>query len=163
MRRGRVCRQVVSEPLESRQLLAAQLSGALTDPTAHEFVPGGVILEDDGPRFPLARAASPTDPGGGLNVGSFDIVLKKGPNLTANAQASAAFDQAAAFIESIFSDPVTVVVDAEVASLAPRVRGSPSGVQFFTSFDTIRNPMVTDRAADESIAASLPTAAQFTA
>jgi hypothetical protein len=153
----RTSRGALAETLELRQLFSASLSTA-----GNEYVPGGVILHEDVAPIPIDLSARPTDTGGGLNVGSFDILLKKGPNLSANSAASAAFDQAAAFLESIYSDPITIVVDAEVAALPPNVLGATSSVSFFGTYDGTRNLIVGDRAPDESIAASLPTSAQFT-
>jgi hypothetical protein len=130
---------------------------------AEELVPGGVILRSIRPGIPLGSAApgapastSPRHAGAGL-----DIVLNKGPNLAANAQASAAFEQAAVFFETIFSDPVTVVVDAEVAPLGPGIIGSTGSVQFIGDYWEFRDPVVLARAANEAIAASLPTESQL--
>jgi hypothetical protein len=126
-------------------------------------VPGGVVLRSITPPLPLGPGAAPAAPpvraagaGGGL-----DIVLKKGPNLNANAAASAAFEQAAVFFETIFSDPVTVVVDAEVASLGPGIIGWSGVVQLAASYSTVRDAVVNDRAPDEPIAALIPTTVQF--
>ena len=135
---------------------------------ADEIVPGGVILREVGGAYPLAKSGGSAgrftpvpDDGPGVNVGSFDIVLKKGPNLTGNAAASAAFDAAAAFLETFISDPVTVIIDAEVAPLSPGVIGSTSPVIFADTYTTVRDLVVNGRAANESIAASIPTMAQF--
>jgi hypothetical protein len=152
-------RRVAAEWLEARQLLSAAPAQA-----NEQYLPGGMILDQDLAPLPADPTARPADPGDGLNVGTFDIVLKKGPNLSANPAASAAFDQAALFLESIFSDPVTVVVDAEVAPLGPNILGQTSSVPFFIqNYSTLRDAVVNDRAADESIALALPTAAQFSA
>src|SRR5689334_20648267 len=114
-RRHRCGAAAAVESLEQRALLSAT--------STEELVPGGVILNQDGPPLPIDFSAHAPDPGGGLNVGSFDIVLKKGPNLQANPAASAAFDQAATFLELIFSDPITVVIDAEIAHLGASILG----------------------------------------
>jgi hypothetical protein len=165
------------ECLESRKLLSISLTQAVgaTDgggnakpvagQIADEIVPGGVILRDIGGRLPMHRSGTrlEADPGngGGLDVGSFDIVLNRGPNLTDNAAATNGFEAAAQFLESLFSDPVTVVVDAEIAPLDPGIIGSTGSVSFFGTYDEIRDLVVADRAGDESIAASLPTGAQL--
>ena len=92
------------------------------------------------------------------------ILLEQGPNLRANAQASAAFEQAAGFVESLFSDPVTVVVDAEISPLTAGWLGGSSSVAYrlpMTQFTYVRGLLVSDAAADESIVARLPTPSQF--
>lgn len=103
---------------------------------------------------------TPTPTSAGLH-----IVLKEGPKLKANPQAQAAFRRAAAFIESLFSDPVTIVVDAEVAPLAPGIIGQTASSQFHFAkspdFDRVRALMVKDAASDESVVGRLPTLSQF--
>ena len=132
---------------------------------AQELVPGGVILRSIRPAYQRGSAApgAPATPPPRNGAAGLDIVLKRGPNLAANAQASAAFEQAAAFFETIFSDPVTVVVDAEVAPLGPGIIGSTGAVQLVADYTTLRNDVINGRAANEAIAASIPTAAQFAA
>lgn len=87
------------------------------------------------------------------------IVLKKGPNLLNNPAASAAFDQAARFIESVLSDPITVAVDAEIEPLAPNVLGNTATQVFVAPYSFVRDRMASDAAADESVVTRLPTTA----
>jgi len=98
-------------------------------------------------------------------VGSFDIQISAGANLAANPEAVAAFNRAAAQWESFIADPVTVAIDADLATLDPTTLGSASNPLVFSSFNVIRNQVVNDAAAeaDDAIVASLPTAAQFDA
>lgn len=96
-------------------------------------------------------------------LGSFNIVLNAGSGLSGNSAALAAFSRAANHWVSYFSDPITITIDANLASLGSGIIGSTGSVLLQASFDTIRNAMVTD-AADETgngIVGFLPTAAQF--
>lgn len=95
---------------------------------------------------------------------SFEIVLIKGPNLLANSVASTALDEAVAILESLFVDPITIVVDVELESISAGVLANTSAVTFEMPFDTIRDMMVADRdPADEDIVASLPACSAFSA
>ncbi|NQT17610.1 MAG: choice-of-anchor D domain-containing protein, partial [Planctomycetes bacterium] len=129
-----------------------------------EVIPGWVMLREHsepisvdlsqdlslGP--PLGLGAPPT------------ISLKKGPNLLANSAASAAFDEAAAILEDFFDDSVTIVVDAELASMGGSILGGTSSVAFADTYTTVRDLMVADRdVTDEAIVASLPTSGGFSA
>src|SRR5687768_10215632 len=88
-------------PAVARVKLAAPLADAAPPAqgqVADEMVPGGVILRSIRPGLPIGAAATgsvtpgtpaPAPPRAG--VGGLDIVLKKGPNLAANLQATAAF------------------------------------------------------------------------
>lgn len=102
-------------------------------------------------------------PGPHSQLGSFNIVLNAGSGLSGNSAALAAFTRAANQWVSYFNDPITITIDANLASLGSGIIGSTGSVLLQASFDTIRNAMVTD-AADEAsngIVGSLPTAAQF--
>jgi hypothetical protein len=180
-RRRNPARPPTVERVESRVLLSAVPTAALPAATARlvaatdtaappaqghvaqELVPGGIVLRSVRPALPLSAAAPGTATPPPRQAGAFDIVLKKGPNLAANVAASAAFEQAAVFFETIFSDAVTVVVDAEVAALPPGVISSTGFVQFSGGYATVRDAVVNDRAANEQIAGLIPTTAQFTA
>ena len=96
-------------------------------------------------------------------LGSFNIVLNMGSGLSGNAAASAAFNRAANHWVSYFSDPITITIDANLASLGSGIIGSTGSVLLQASFDTIRNAMVTDASDEPSngIVGSLPTASQF--
>lgn len=99
------------------------------------------------------------------NLGTFDIVIQAGPTLAANAPALAAFNRAANLWESYISDPITVVVEADLAPLGVGILGSTSSELLAGSFNTIRNAMVADAAnelLDDAIVAALPTAANYT-
>jgi hypothetical protein len=97
------------------------------------------------------------------NLGAFDIQIVPGPALAGNAQALAAFNQAAAFWEAFIADPITVQVDANIAPLGPSILGQTGSELLTTSYSTIRNAMVMDSAAelDDAIVASLPIAANY--
>src|SRR5262245_18128895 len=95
------------------------------------------------------------------------ININAGAGLAGNAAALAAFDRAANQWEAVFSDNVTVNINADLTNLGnPTIIGQASRTLLFGGYTTIRNAMVADAAdegADDSIAALLPTAAQFTA
>jgi hypothetical protein len=102
-------------------------------------------------------------PGPQNHLGSFNIVLNAGTGLSGDAAALAAFNRAANHWVSYFRDPITITIDANLASLGSGILGSTGSILLQAGFDTIRNAMVTD-ASDEAsngIVASLPTAAQF--
>jgi hypothetical protein len=99
------------------------------------------------------------------NLGTFDIVIVPGAALAGNAAALAAFNRAALAWEARIADPITVTINADLAPLGAGIIGSTSSMILQGSFNTIRNAMVADSAdeADDTIVASLPTAAQFLA
>jgi len=92
------------------------------------------------------------------------IVLNPDLGLSGNPAALAAFQRAATTWTSMFSDPITVTINAGLASFAdPTTIGSASSSLLQGGYSGIRNAMVAD-ASDEAtngIVASLPTAAQF--
>ncbi len=95
---------------------------------------------------------------------ALDIVINPGSALSANPQALAAFNRAAVQWEALFSDPVTVTIDANLVSIAnPGVLGQASSVELFDSFNTVRGLMIADAGPTEPALAFLPTAAQFSA
>ncbi len=113
-----------------------------------------------------SRGFQPTPGPGPLRLGSFHVVINPGPNLAGNAPALAAFNRAAALWEQWIADPITVTIQAEITNLNdPSIIGIADAVLLTNSYDTIRNAMVADAAAetDDAIVASLPTAAQFDA
>ena len=95
-------------------------------------------------------------------LGSFNIVIRPGSALAANTPALDAFNRAAAQWESFIADPITVTIDADLASLDPGVLGSAGSVRLFDSYDIVRNSLVLDSAdeTDDAIVAALPTAAE---
>ena len=108
-----------------------------------------------------APTASTTSTGASAGL---KIVLKEGPHLKANPKAAAAFRQAADFVQSLYSDPVTIVIDAEVEPLGPGVIGQTTSSEFHfnaSDYDSIRNLLVKDAAANETIVSKLPTHAQL--
>jgi hypothetical protein len=99
------------------------------------------------------------------NLGTFDIQIVPGPTLAGNAAALAAFNRAAQKWESFISDPITIVVDADVAPLGAGILGSTGSELLTASYGTIRNAMVADAAdegGDDAIVGSLPNAANYT-
>jgi hypothetical protein len=104
------------------------------------------------------RAASP------LLLAAFDIVLVPGDGLAANPAALAAFERAAARWKAVIRDPIVVTINADFADLgSPSIIGQSSSFLLQGPYDLIRDAMVADADADDQVAASLPTAAQFAA
>lgn len=97
-----------------------------------------------------------------------DIVINPGPELAANMPALEAFNRAAARWESIFSDPITVNINANVFNFGvgnENVIGSASSTILGTFYDDVVFAMMLD-AVDEpsnSIVFSLPSANAFSA
>jgi hypothetical protein len=93
------------------------------------------------------------------------INLIPGPTLQSNTAALAAFQNAANSWAVLFSDPITVNINADLSSAFgnPSIIGSTSSVLLIGGYDTIRDAMVADSIGqpDKAIMASLPTAAQF--
>ena len=93
----------------------------------------------------------------------FDIVLKPGAALAANAPALAAFERAAQQWEAIIKDPIVVTLDVDFKDLMSATKiGTTAIVPLSGAFDGIRGLIVADATsdADNAIIASLPTAAQ---
>ncbi len=96
------------------------------------------------------------------------IVINPGAELAANGPALAAFSRAAAQWESLFTDAITVDIDANVRSFGMGMSGTigqASSALVAADFSVIRNQMVVDAAgeADDGVVASLPTLAEFSA
>ncbi len=101
--------------------------------------------------------------------GTFNIVLNYGPQLALNPAAIAAFEGAASFWETQFSDPITVYIDAEFgtkdlsgASFPANVLGSTGSVDSFFLYSDIRDALIQDASKDESLVNSLPSVAGLT-
>ncbi len=93
------------------------------------------------------------------------ININPGTTLAANSSALAAFNQAANHWSLQIADPITVVVDADMAPLGNRIIGQTSSVTLQAPYNTIRNAMVADSASetDDGVVAAVPTAEQFSA
>lgn len=111
------------------------------------------VLPEDVPRIDLE---SQRKAGKAAN-----IVLNPGPTLLANPDALQAWNDAVDEWESIISDPVTVVINGDLAPLGPGILGSTGSSQWQAGYATIRNAIVSDAAGDETVATQLPTLAQF--
>ncbi len=99
----------------------------------------------------------------GVSAHAFDIQLEIGPGLSANPDALAAFQRAAAAWESRISDPITVVIDADLQPLGANIIGSTSSVYLYgDDFAEIRDAMVADSVAKNfAPGQSLPTFSQL--
>ena len=100
---------------------------------------------------------------GAASAQATPIIINPGATLAANPAALAAFNRAANQWGSLFKDPITVNINANLANLGPGILGSTSSVFLAGSYNLIRNQMVADAALDpnDAIDAYLPTAAQF--
>jgi hypothetical protein len=138
---------------------------------ADHLTTGGAVLEKSGPSYTVASgtiAPGSPPPVGQVNDGTsgLHIILEEGPHLRANPQAAAAFEKAAQFLESIFSNPITLVVDAEIAALPTGVIGQTSSVEYHfgaNEYDAVRNLLVNSAVGNESVVYNLPTSSQFNA
>lgn len=101
--------------------------------------------------------------GVGISAQAFDIQLNIGANLAANPSAIAAFQRAANSWKVRIDDPITIVIDADLAPLAPNVIGETSSVYLYgDTFAEIRDAMVADDYLEGgSLLQSLPTFAQL--
>jgi len=105
--------------------------------------------------------------GGGGQTSSFDtVIIPSGVLATpAYADALAAFNRAAAAWESYISDPITININADLASLPSGVLGSTSSVLLQEGYTDMRDAMVADAAdePDDTVVSHLPTLSQFSA
>ncbi len=109
-----------------------------------------------------------TPPPGGLKLQrpllekkATTINLNAGPGLTARPLALAAWNRAVAVWEGFLGDAVSITIDGDFAALGAGVLGGTSSRSFLTDYTSVRNALVSDRAADEAYVAQLPGAAQF--
>lgn len=91
------------------------------------------------------------------------IAINAGAGLAGNAAAVAAWGRAADQWEAVFTDPVTVSIDADLSVLPPGILGSTGSVTLFGGYDLLRDLIVFDALdeAGDGIVASLPTASEF--
>lgn len=97
---------------------------------------------------------------------ALDIVINPGQTLQGNAAALAAFNRAEERWESIFSDPITVTIDADLVSLAnPNTIAQAGSVLLFDWHDFTRSVMQLDALdePDNGIVAHIPSESQFSA
>ena len=162
-----------AESLERRALLSGVVVGVtpgstgagLHIGTVTEAAGGAVMVREYGTALsigPPSATAAAAGPAAAGPAAAFDIVLNKGPNLRNNPAAAAAFEQAAAFFESIFFDRITVVLDVEIAPLGTTVLGGATPVYYGGPFDLLRDAIVEDAdPLDEGLVARLPREAAF--
>lgn len=95
----------------------------------------------------------------------FSININAGPTLAAMPEALAAFQRAAQQWTSVFSNPITVTIDADMADLGTTgIIGQSNAVSLMAPYDVIRNQVVASAAMEgshDALAAALPTASQF--
>src|SRR3954447_20692649 len=162
---GRRLASPAVEPLEGRRLLSAAVAAAV--PWHSTVSARGSRDLTIGAGAPVATVGTtPTRTANLAGSSGLKIVLKEGPNLRANPTAAAAFRAGADFIQSLFADPITVVVDAEIAPLGPGVIGQTESSEFHfmkdSDYNAVRNLMVKDASpTSESIVSRLPTLSQL--
>jgi len=98
-------------------------------------------------------------PAGGLQ--RTEIVLRPGPGLLKIPEALAAFERAAQAWEAFFYEPVTVVIDADLAELGPNVLGQNVSRRFNIDYTEIRDAMVADGQVPEPVVQFLPTLSAY--
>src|SRR5262245_48278772 len=86
--------------------------------------------------------------GAGTRSHNLTVQINAGANLQANAGALAAFNRAAATWSNLFSDPITVVINANLAPLGAGIIGQANSTLLQGSYTTIRDAMVADAALD---------------
>ena len=93
------------------------------------------------------------------------INITPGAGLVGNTAALAAFNRAANTWAAMFSDPVTINIDANLGFLAPNVIGQASSVQLVADYDAFRDALAFDASdeSDDAIVGFLPTRAQLSA
>ena len=92
------------------------------------------------------------------------ILINPGAGLAGNLPALSAFARAATAWGSLFSDPITVHIDADLGSFnSDRIIGVTQSVLLIDTYDRIRDLMVADAAnePDDAIVASLPAFAEL--
>ncbi|WP_338286285.1 NF038122 family metalloprotease [Luteolibacter sp. LG18] len=128
-------------------------------------------LASGGEAGDYAAVSLGADSSGGLSSGgaspvsalsTFNIVIQPGSSLAGNSEAMAAFQRAANSWAAYISDPITVVIDADVRSFGTgqeNVIGGTSSYLLVGGYSGLRDAMVADAAGDgnDSIVAALPT------
>lgn len=123
-------------------------------------------LSADRPSLAVSLGESPftvVDGRGGstaLTSAGSTIQINAGSALSLNSAALAAFNRAADQWEQYLADPVTIRIDANLASLGTGILGQAGSAQFGASFNLIRNAMVADNASGpfSALTDQLPTA-----
>jgi hypothetical protein len=102
-------------------------------------------------RLMLAAEASP-----------LTINLDLSASLAANAPAKAAIERAAEFWEAVLFDPVTINIDAVMGDLgSPNALANTSSTTVRFLYGDVRNRLIADASADESLLTELPTPDQL--
>ncbi len=99
-------------------------------------------------------------------AGATPIFITPGAALAANAPALAAFNRAARAWGSLFSDPTTVNINANLVTIpSPNVIGQTRPVLLQSDYTTIRDQMVADAAdeQDDAVVGALPTISELSA
>jgi hypothetical protein len=94
-----------------------------------------------------------------------NIVINPGATLTANPTALAAFNAAAAQWEALFSDPITVTINADLAALGAGIIGSASSTIVSAGYAAIRGQLISDNVGSVTagVTGALPVGPSFTA
>ncbi|MFD0894678.1 NF038122 family metalloprotease [Luteolibacter ambystomatis] len=136
-------------------IFIALLVGRLAD--AHEAdVFNAVNLETGSGGLSSGGTSAPA------SLGTFNIVIQPGSTLASNGSALAAFQRAATSWAAYISDPVTIVIDADVHSFGAgqeNIIGGASSQLLIGGYSGIRDTLVADDTAGGggSISSALPT------
>lgn len=93
-----------------------------------------------------------TTPRVGLN--GFNVVFVTSGTLPAGA--AAALASAEAYIESFFSDPITITINCSFQPLGPGILGSTGSSYGYVNYSTMRAQLVSDMDASDTLQTSLP-------
>ena len=99
------------------------------------------------------------------NPSDFTININAGATLAGNSNAMAAFQRAAQQWVNVFSNPITVTIDADLAPMgSTTIIGQSNAVALQGSYTEIRDQMVASAIAEgshDALAAALPALSQF--
>src|SRR5688572_2713347 len=93
-------------------------------------------------------------PGGTQAIGSFNIVFVLSGSIP--PAAPAAFAACESYIESFFSDPITITVNVSFQPLSPGVLGSTGSASGYVSYSPARAQIVGDMDGSDTLQAFLP-------
>src|SRR5262245_49039389 len=88
-------------------------------------------------------------------IGSFNVVFVTSGSLPPGA--SAALAAAEAYIESFYSDPMTITINCSFQPLGPGILGSTGSSYGWVNYGPMRTQLVNDRDASDTIQSFLPT------
>jgi hypothetical protein len=88
-------------------------------------------------------------------IGSFNVVFSVSGSVPSGA--AAALAAAEAYIESFFSDPITITINCSFQPLGPGILGSTGSSYGYVNYGPMRTQIVGDMDASDTLQSSLPT------